>query len=82
MIESGLDFTFPGEAIKFDDTSFYNTFKSYMPNGKGVDFWAYDDHEYLFMEVKNCTGFERENMKRTIVDSKGGVSNESIGDGC
>ncbi len=33
MVESKLDFTFADRAIKFDDTRFYEVFKSYLPNG-------------------------------------------------
>ena len=39
MVESKLNFTFSGQAIKFDDTKFYRIFKSYLPQGKGADFF-------------------------------------------
>lgn len=69
MIESRLDFIFKGEAVKFDETEFYTVFKSYQPNGKGVDFLSQTDDEFLFLEVKNCTGYERENIWRTKKDN-------------
>ncbi|MCI8646381.1 MAG: hypothetical protein HFE76_06170 [Firmicutes bacterium] len=68
MVESKLDFTFADRAIKFDDTRFYEVFKSYLPNGKGVDFLSINQNAYIMLEVKNCTGYERENAWRTKTD--------------
>lgn len=65
MIESKLDFTFSGQAIKFDDTMFYDKFSSYLPNGKGVDFLSMNSDAFIMLEVKNCSGFEQENVWRT-----------------
>ncbi len=65
MIESKLDFTFEGTAIKFDETPFYTKFKSYHPSGKGVDFISMDSTACIFVEVKNCLGYEQENMWRS-----------------
>lgn len=65
MVESKLDFTFTDRAIKFDDTRFYELFKSYLPNGKGVDFLSINQNAYIMLEVKNCIGYEKENAWRT-----------------
>jgi len=68
VIESKLDYTFEGTAIKFDETPFYTKFKSYHPSGKGVDFISMDSTAYILVEVKNCLGYEQENMWRTKTD--------------
>lgn len=60
MVESKLNFTFSDQAIKFDDTRFYGIFKSYLPSGKGVDFLSINQDAFIMLEVKNCTGYERE----------------------
>ncbi len=83
MNESGIDFCFPEDyhVIKFDDTAFYQTFKSSMPNGKGIDFFADSEENLLFIEVKNCLGHESENKWRTIVGNikpKGNTFEESF----
>ena len=65
MVESKLDFTFSGQAIKFDDTKFYEIFKSYLPQGKGVDFLSMNQDTFIMLEVKNCSGYESENIWRT-----------------
>ena len=68
MVESKLDFTFLDPAIKFDETRFYEIFKSYLPNGKGVDFLSINRDAFMMLEVKNCAGYERENIWRTKTD--------------
>jgi hypothetical protein len=69
MIESGIDFCFPESynVVKFDETSFYCLFKSSMPNGKGIDFFADSEDKLLMIEVKNCLNYESENNWRTQV---------------
>lgn len=78
MVESKLDFTFSGQAIKFDDTKFYGTFKSYLPHGKGVDFLSMNSNGFIMMEVKNCLGYEKENMWRTNTDFVNKLGEESF----
>ena len=78
MVESKLDFTFSGQAIKFDDTDFYGKFKSYLPNGKGVDFLAMNSDTFIMLEVKNCSGFERENAWRTKTNFINEMGEESF----
>lgn len=68
MVESKLNFTFSDQAIKFDDTRFYGIFKSHLPSGKGVDFLSINQDAFIMLEVKNCTGYERENAWRTKTD--------------
>ena len=65
MVESKLDFIFTGTPIKFDETPFYIKFKSYLPHGKGVDFLSINEDSYLILEVKNCSGHEKDNIWRT-----------------
>lgn len=62
MQESGLNFTFIGDALKFDETEYYTQFKSYMPNGKGVDFLSKSLDAFILMEVKNCLNYEKQNI--------------------
>lgn len=71
MIESGIDFCFSESynVVKFDETSFYSLFKSSMPNGKGIDFFADSEDKLLLIEVKNCLHYESENTWRTQVDT-------------
>ena len=68
MIESNLNFEFLGEAIKFDETKFYEKFKSYLTNGNGVDFLSMNSSKFIMLEVKNCTGYEKDNLWRTKTD--------------
>lgn len=66
--ESGIDFIFDSEytVVKFDDTDFYrHKFSNSLPNGKGVDFIAMSDKSLILLEVKNCLGYEKDNMWRT-----------------
>lgn len=70
MIESRLNFTFDEkfQVVKFDDTDFYRFSCSSMPNGKAVDFVADSQERMIFMEVKNCTGYEKDTKWRTNTD--------------
>ena len=69
--ESGLKFSFSDEtiAIKFDDRGFYRNFFNKLPGGKGVDIVADSSDYFQFIEIKNCTGHERENLWRTSVNN-------------
>lgn len=69
--ESDLKFNFDEEtqAIKFDDRQFYRKFFNKMPSSKGVDILANSKDVIQFIEIKNCTGHERENMWRTSVNN-------------
>ncbi len=69
MEESGIDFNFSEkyQVVKFDNTLFYNLFKSSMPNGKGIDFFADSEDRLLLIEIKNCLSHEPENIWRTEV---------------
>lgn len=78
MVESRLDFTFSGHAIKFDNTKFYEMFKSYLPHGKGVDFLSINPNVFLMLEVKNCFGHEKENAWRTKTNFVNEVGEESF----
>ena len=78
MVESGLNFTFSEQAIKFDETKFYGMFKSYLPNGKGVDFLSINQDAFIMLEVKNCAGHERENVWRTKTNFKKENGEESF----
>ena len=67
MIESNIDFTFSKNVrlCKFDDTYYYRKkFNSYY-NSKGVDFLAETNDKIYFIEIKNCIGYESENVWRT-----------------
>ncbi len=59
--ESGLKFLFPQNdtVVKFDDTKFYRDYFNKLPEAKGVDFISVDKDKIAFIEVKNCTGDER-----------------------
>ena len=69
--ESNLSFEFDNEtqAIKFDDTKFYRQFFNRMPSSKGVDILADSKEMIQFIEIKNCTGHEIENMWRTSINN-------------
>lgn len=68
--ESRLMFRFRDdtEVIKFDDTSYYEKAFHNLPFGKGVDFVVDSRDGVSLIEVKNCTGYERENKFRTRCD--------------
>lgn len=69
--ESNLIFEFNNEtqAIKFDDTKSYRQFCNKMPSSKGVDILADSKEMIQFIEIKNCTGHENENMWRTSINN-------------
>ncbi len=77
--ESNLAFTFPPHAscIKFDDAGFYRDSFNALPGGKGVDFIVDYGKELVFVEVKNCEGFERENRPRTEASPDGRFASDS-----
>lgn len=68
MNEGKLKFIFEEkyQIIKFDEDPFYRRYYSKLPRGKGVDFLASDDKNIIFLEVKDCYGYEKDNIKRTI----------------
>lgn len=59
--ESRLKFAFSDDSkvIKFDDTPYYRKFFNALPDSKGVDFISITDNSVTFIEVKNCSGDER-----------------------
>lgn len=69
--ESNLTFSFGEDtkATKFDDTKFYRDFFNKLPGGKGVDIIADNADFFQFIEIKNCTGHERENLWRTSTNN-------------
>lgn len=69
--ESGLSFSFLDnvDVKKFDDTKFYRSYYNNLPNCKGVDIIANSDKILQIIEVKNCIGYETENMWRTSVNN-------------
>ncbi|MEE0930684.1 MAG: DUF6661 family protein [Acutalibacteraceae bacterium] len=69
--ESNLKFCFSDEvsAIKFDDTDYYRKKFNNLPSGKGVDILVDSENIFQFIEIKNCTGHERENLWRTSVNN-------------
>lgn len=69
--ESNLKFCFFDEvsAIKFDDTDYYRKKFNNLPSGKGVDILVDSENIFQFIEIKNCTGHERENLWRTSVNN-------------
>lgn len=64
--ESNITFEFPDEnrTIKFDEDTFYTKHFNKMPYSKGVDFISSAKDVLLFLEVKNCTGDENNNLWR------------------
>lgn len=78
--ESNIDFEFPDEykVIKFDDSNFYRHAFNRLPGGKGVDFLIETKDTLIFLEVKNCTGHEQENRKRTLIVKDGRVEDGEI----
>lgn len=69
--ESNLKFCFSDEvsAIKFDDTDYYRKKFNNLPSGKGVDILVDSENIFQFIEIKNCTGYEKENLWRTSVNN-------------
>lgn len=71
--EDKLNFKFDEEqfkAIKFDDTNFYRNYFNKLPEAKGVDILAKSENELLFIEIKDCLGYEDESIWRTGIDNK------------
>ena len=66
--ESGLKFAFPDDAlvIKFDDEEFYRQEFNKLPEAKGVDFLSVTKDLAVFVEVKNCKGYENDNRWRIV----------------
>ena len=64
LSESQLRFTFDGDAVKFDETAYYESYRKYQPEGKGVDFISVSPDRIQMIEVKNCLGHEAENQWR------------------
>lgn len=67
MTEGNLQFAFTDavSAVKFDDTIFYRKyFSERMPGAKGVDFVVLTKDRLMLIEVKNCKGYETENLWR------------------
>lgn len=62
--ESGLRFAFDGDAVKFDETAYYQRHFVHQPGGKGVDFIALSPNRVQMIEVKNCLGDEARNQWR------------------
>lgn len=72
VIEEGtLKFEFKEgiQAVKFDDTEFYRKKFNLLPASKGVDILADSKEMIQFIEVKNCRGYETENMWRTSTNN-------------
>ncbi len=69
--ESDLKFLFPSEvcAVKFDDCEFYRKEFNKLLSAKGVDILADSKEVFQFIEVKNCSGHEGENLWRTSVNN-------------
>jgi len=67
--ESNLSFSFPEEdnslVIKFDDSRFYRDYFCHQPEGKGMDILACSNQRLQMIEIKNCSGYEAENIWRT-----------------
>lgn len=69
--EGSLTFVFAENAksIKFDDTNFYRKKFNKLPGGKGVDIIVDDKDRLQLIEIKNCIGFETENVWRTSTNN-------------
>lgn len=79
--ESGITFIFSRDyrVLKFDDSPYYRKEFNHLPGGKGVDFIADSKERILLIEVKNCTGRERENRSRTKTSTGESKNEEVIG---
>ncbi len=66
--ESRLKFRFAENdtVIKFDDTKFYRDYFNKLPEAKGVDFISVANDKIAFIEVKNCTGDEGNNLNVNV----------------
>lgn len=67
MKEGKLKFIFDkkAEVIKFDEDKFYREYFMKLPEAKGIDFIFYDSKNLIFLEIKDCFGYEKENLYRT-----------------
>ena len=70
--ESGLAFSFPDgtRAVKFDGTAFYAEKYRSLPGCKGIDILADSPAAVQLIEIKNCTGDERNNLWRIAPNNK------------
>lgn len=70
--ESNLIFEFPEENLtaKFDDTFFYKRKYGKMPGGKGIDIISCAGDGIQLIEIKNCKGYESDNLWRTSTDNR------------
>ena len=78
LTEGNLSFHFENdcEAIKYDETDYYQNYFKRMDSGKGIDFIVKSFDQILLVEVKDCFGHEKENLWRT----KSGFSKENNAD--
>lgn len=69
--EGTLVFSFSEEfdAIKFDDSLFYRKYFGKQHEGKGVDIVCRSEKALQFIEIKDCQGFERDNLWRTSINN-------------
>ncbi|HIU03278.1 MAG TPA: hypothetical protein IAB63_08510 [Candidatus Onthocola gallistercoris] len=69
--ESTLRFIFDKcvNVVKFDETAFYRNRFNGFPGAKGVDIIAESDESIQLIEIKDCLGYETENIWRTSVDN-------------
>lgn len=76
LSEGELKFTFDekGEVIKFDEDKFYRKYFMKLPEAKGVDFIYNDNENLIFLEVKDCYGYEKENLYRIGPSKEGELS--------
>lgn len=64
-----LKFSDDCQVVKFDDTDFYRSRFNKLPGAKGVDIISNSAEVIQFIEIKNCTGHESENIWRTSVNN-------------
>ncbi len=57
-------------SLKFDGTEFYTRAFNAQPGCKGVDFLAWSERMFVFLEVKNCLGEENNCRWRTEVNNQ------------
>lgn len=61
LMESRINFDFAtSHVIKFDEVDYFVRKYQKLNDSKGVDFLAYDQSTLWFIEVKNFTGYEKE----------------------
>lgn len=70
MNEGNLKFIFDekAEVIKFDEDKFYRNYFMKLPEAKGIDFIFNDKDNLIFLEIKDCLGYEKDNLYRTRID--------------